>query len=132
MIRLTQFLICTKYPIENRIKICLITACSFLYVRLLSSGTYCNVKYKLTAGCTQAIGYLKYLFENEKWNIGKSQCKLDKAVLTLQPTRVEGFLAWTITLLTITLKRLNLAPPNLATFSFFLLVTFWQNFNKIN
>ena len=30
------------------------------------------------------------------------------------------------------LKRLNLAPPDLVTFSSYLLVTFWQNFNKIN
>ena len=43
-----------------------------------------------------------------------------------------GLLARTIRLLTITLKQLNLAPPNLVTFTFYLLVTFWQNFNKIN
>ena len=43
-----------------------------------------------------------------------------------------GFLTRTIRLLTITLKRLNLAPSNLLTFSFNLLVTFWQNSNKIN
>ena len=34
--------------------------------------------------------------------------------------------------LTITLKRLNLAPPNLVIFSFYLLVTFCQNFSKVN
>ena len=39
-----------------------------------------------------------------------------------------GFLAQTIRLLTITL----LAPPNLVTFSFHLLDTFWQNFSKID
>ena len=36
-----------------------------------------------------------------------------------------------IRLLTRTLKRLYLAPPNLVTFSFWLLDTFWQNFSKI-
>ena len=43
-----------------------------------------------------------------------------------------GFLARTIKLLTITLKRLFLAPPDLATFSFYLLDTFWQNFSKVD
>ena len=43
-----------------------------------------------------------------------------------------GFLARTIRLLTITLRRLYLAPENLATFSFYLLDTFWQNFIKID
>ena len=37
-----------------------------------------------------------------------------------------GFLARTIRSLTITLKRLYLAPPNLVTFCFYLLDTFWQ------
>ena len=41
-------------------------------------------------------------------------------------------MAPTVRLLTITLKRLNLAPPNLVTFSFYLLDTFWQNFSQIN
>ena len=40
--------------------------------------------------------------------------------------------ARSIRLLTITLKRLYLAPPNLVTFSFYLLDTFWQNFSKID
>ena len=39
-------------------------------------------------------------------------------------TYVWGGLAWTIRLLTVTLKRLNLAPPNLVTFNFYRLVTF--------
>ena len=43
-----------------------------------------------------------------------------------------GFMAQTTRLLIITLKRLNVAPPNLVTFSFYLLVTFWQNVNKIS
>ena len=43
-----------------------------------------------------------------------------------------GLLAWTIRLLTITLKQLNLAPPNLVTFTFNLLVTFLQNFKKFD
>ena len=43
-----------------------------------------------------------------------------------------GFLARTIRLLTITLNPLYLAPPNLVTFSFYLLDTFWQNFGKID
>ena len=42
------------------------------------------------------------------------------------------FLARTIRLLIITLKRLNLARPNLVTLTFYLLVTVWQNFNKIS
>ena len=50
-------------------------------------------------------------------------------LLTLQPT---GLLAKTITLLTITLKWLYLTPPNLVTFCFYLLDTFWQNFSKID
>ena len=50
-------------------------------------------------------------------------------LLTLQPT---GFLAKTITLLTITLKWLYLTPQNLVTFCFYLLDTFWQNFSKID
>ena len=29
-------------------------------------------------------------------------------------------------------SKLNLAPPNLVTFSFYLLGTFWQNFSKIS
>ena len=41
-----------------------------------------------------------------------------------------GFLARTIRLLAITQKRLNLAPPNLVTFSFYLLGTFWEHFSK--
>ena len=48
-------------------------------------------------------------------------------LLTPQPT---GFLAKTITLLTITLKWLYLTPLNLLAFCFYLLDTFWQNFNK--
>ena len=43
-----------------------------------------------------------------------------------------GFLVRTIRLLTITLKRFYLAPLNFVTFSFYLLDTFWQNFNKID
>ena len=43
-----------------------------------------------------------------------------------------GFLARTIRLLTITLKRLYQAPPNLVTFCFHLLNRFWQNFSKID
>ena len=42
------------------------------------------------------------------------------------------FLARTIRLLSITLKRLYLAPPNLVTCSFYLLDTIQQNFSKIN
>ena len=42
----------------------------------------------------------------------------------------RGFLVLTIRLLTIILKRLYLAPPNLVTFLFCLLDTFWQNFSK--
>ena len=42
-----------------------------------------------------------------------------------------GFLARTIRLLNITLKRLNLVPPSLVTFSFYLSDTFWRNFSKI-
>ena len=41
-------------------------------------------------------------------------------------------MARTIRLLTITLKRLYLAPPNLAIFCFYLSDTFWQNFSKID
>ena len=44
----------------------------------------------------------------------------------------RGFLAQIIRLLTVTLKRLYLAPPNLVTFCFYLLATFWQNFSKID
>ena len=40
-------------------------------------------------------------------------------------------MARTIRLL-ITQKRLNLAPPKLVTFGFYLLGVFWQNFSKIN
>ena len=43
-----------------------------------------------------------------------------------------GFLARTIRLSTTTLKRLYPAPPNLVTFCFYLLDTFWQNFSKID
>ena len=43
-----------------------------------------------------------------------------------------GLLVRTIRLWTITLKRLYLAPLGLATFSLYLLDTFWQNFSKIN
>ena len=43
-----------------------------------------------------------------------------------------GFLAKTITLLTITLKWLHLTPPNLVGFCFYLLDTSWQNFSKID
>ena len=43
-----------------------------------------------------------------------------------------GLFGSTIRLLTITQKRLNLASPNLATFSFYLLGTFSQNFSKIS
>ena len=42
------------------------------------------------------------------------------------------FLAQTIRLLTTTLKQLYLAPPNLVTFCFYLLDTFWQNFSEID
>ena len=41
-------------------------------------------------------------------------------------------LACSIGLLTITLKRLYLAPPNLESFSFYPSDTFWQNFSKID
>ena len=41
-------------------------------------------------------------------------------------------MARTITLLTITPKQLYLSPPNLVTFCFYLLDTFWQNFSKID
>ena len=41
-------------------------------------------------------------------------------------------LAKTISLLTITLKWFYLAPPNLVTFCFCPLDTFWQNFSKID
>ena len=52
---------------------------------------------------------------------------------TLNPiTGGSGFLARTIRLSTTTLKRLYLAPPNLVTFCFYLLDTFWQNFSEIN
>ena len=43
-----------------------------------------------------------------------------------------SFLAQIIRLLTVTLKRLYPAPPNLVTFCFYLLDTFWQNFSKID
>ena len=43
-----------------------------------------------------------------------------------------GLFARTIRLSTTTLKRLYLAPPNLVTFCFYLLDTFWQNFSKID
>ena len=49
-------------------------------------------------------------------------------MLTLKPTRG---VARTIRLLTVTLELLNLAHPNLVTFTFYLLGTFWQNFRKI-
>ena len=52
-------------------------------------------------------------------------------ILTLQPIG-GGFLARSIMLLTITLNRLYLAPPNLVTFCSYLLDTFWQNFSKID
>ena len=52
--------------------------------------------------------------------------------ITLRGGGGGGGLAWTIRLLTITLKRLYLAPPNLVNFSFYLLDTFWQNFSKID
>ena len=41
-------------------------------------------------------------------------------------------MAHSIRLFTITLKRLNLEPPNLVTYSFYLSITFWQNFDEIN
>ena len=45
----------------------------------------------------------------------------------------SSLVARTIRLLTITLKRLHLALPNLVTFCFFFLLdTFWQKFNKID
>ena len=43
-----------------------------------------------------------------------------------------GFLARTIRLLTIALKPLYLAPPNLVLFCCYLLDTFWQNSSKID
>ena len=43
-----------------------------------------------------------------------------------------GFLARTVRLSSTTLKRLYLAPPNLVTFCFYLLETFWQNFSNID
>ena len=43
-----------------------------------------------------------------------------------------GFLARTIRLLTVILKRLNLAHLNLVTFTFYLLGAFWENFRKIH
>ena len=43
-----------------------------------------------------------------------------------------AFLAQTIRLLTIILKRPSLAPPDLVTFCFYLSETFWQNFSKID
>ena len=43
-----------------------------------------------------------------------------------------GFLSWTIRLLTITLQRLYLAPPNLVTSCFYLSDTFWNSFSKID
>ena len=44
----------------------------------------------------------------------------------------EGFLAQTIRLLTVTLRRLNLAHPNVVTCTFYLLGIFWQNLRKID
>ena len=41
-------------------------------------------------------------------------------------------LARTIRLLTITLKRLYLAPLNFVTFCVYVLDTFWHNFSKID
>ena len=50
----------------------------------------------------------------------------------IPPRYSNFFLALTIRLSTTTLKRFYLAPPNLVTFCFYLLDTFWQNFSKIN
>ena len=43
-----------------------------------------------------------------------------------------GFQAQTIRLLIVTVERLDLAFPHLVTFSFSLIGTFCQNFNKID
>ena len=57
-----------------------------------------------------------------------------KKIVNLNPITYVGggFLAWTIRLSTTILKRLYLVPPNLVTFCFYLLDTFWQNFSKID
>ena len=75
-----------------------------------------------------------FLKKFEKETILMNLCNLTaKYLISLLPTGGGGgFLARTIRLLTITLKWLCLAPPNLVTFSFYLLDTFWQNFSKID
>ena len=55
--------------------------------------------------------------------------------MTLNPITCVGgggFLAQTIRLLTVIIKRLILAYPDLVTVSFYLLGTFWQNSKKIH